>query len=525
MQTGKTSLALDSISTQLLFNGRCYCVYIAIGQKKASVAKINDFFFGSNSFYQSFALRRLLIISSSSSDSAVLQFLAPYTGCSVGEWLSKKGGYALVVYDDLSKQAIAYRQMSLLLRRPPGREAYPGDVGKYFTSPKRKKAVNFIVLNLSYRNMFIQKLGDELSQCKMIFIGDNLLNKFGYNTESILKRRIDCNKKSLSLFNATGFKKKHRRGLSLTLYGKRYFSDAFTVNVNSQKIQNKEHKMKLMLTLDSEYNNNKFKISNQVANLGTLHMALNQLEKKSGHISEERLIQISKEIKEGKYEFQPLFSYKLPKKSVELNKGMVQKYIKKFSVKEKLKFFKDMKEQKRHTRVITEDRYIFEESFENKVVAKAIQLVLNKIIEEKQFFPRNMFAYQNNKSAIDVIDYLKTKISKSKLTFMIKADLKNFFPSIQKNYLMKGLTELVDANDNKFYHLLKSYFRCGYIIKILSKSKHLAARNVKIIHKNKSKELVYQGSVLAPLFSNIINSLIIKKINNKIEESYTVGNK
>lgn len=127
-QTGKTSLALDSISTQLLFNGRCYCVYIAIGQKKASVAKINDFFFGSNSFYQSFALRRLLIISSSSSDSAVLQFLAPYTGCSVGEWLSKKGGYALVVYDDLSKQAIAYRQMSLLLRRPPGREAYPGDV-------------------------------------------------------------------------------------------------------------------------------------------------------------------------------------------------------------------------------------------------------------------------------------------------------------------------------------------------------------------------------------------------------------
>jgi len=86
------------------------------------------FFFGSNSFYQSFALRRLLIISSSSSDSAVLQFLAPYTGCSVGEWLSKKGGYALVVYDDLSKQAIAYRQMSLLLRRPPGREAYPGDV-------------------------------------------------------------------------------------------------------------------------------------------------------------------------------------------------------------------------------------------------------------------------------------------------------------------------------------------------------------------------------------------------------------
>jgi len=127
-QTGKTSLALDSISTQLFYNGKCYCIYVGIGQKKASVAKINDFFFGTKSIYHSKASKRLLIISSSSSDSAVLQFLAPYTGCSVGEWLSKKGGHSLVIYDDLSKQAIAYRQMSLLLRRPPGREAYPGDV-------------------------------------------------------------------------------------------------------------------------------------------------------------------------------------------------------------------------------------------------------------------------------------------------------------------------------------------------------------------------------------------------------------
>ena len=252
-------------------------------------------------------------------------------------------------------------------------------------------------------------------------------------------------------------------------------------------------------------------------------MALNQLTKKSGQISEERLIQISKEIKDGKYEFQPLSSYKMPKKFVKLNKGMVQKYIKNFSAKEKLKFFKDMKEQKRHTRVVTEYRYIFEESLENKVVAKAIQLVLNKIIEEKQYFPVNMFAYQNNKSAIDVIDYLKTNVSKANLTFMIKANLKNFFPSIQKKYLMKGLTELVDTNDNKFYHLLKSYFSCGYTIKVLAKSKHIGARGVKIIHRNKSKELVYQDSILAPLFSNIINSLIIKKINHKIEESYTVG--
>ena len=98
------------------------------------------------------------IISSSSSDSAVLQFLAPYTGCSVGEWVSKNGGHALVIYDDLSKQAIAYRQMSLLLRRPPGREAYPGDVGGLSASPKRKKAVNIhTALNLLYRNMFYTK--------------------------------------------------------------------------------------------------------------------------------------------------------------------------------------------------------------------------------------------------------------------------------------------------------------------------------------------------------------------------------
>ena len=125
-QTGKTSLALDSIITQLIFNST-YCIYVSIGQKKASVAKIHDFFFNA-SLYKRQSSNRLLLISSSSSDSAVLQFLAPYTGCTVGEWLSKKGAHVLIIYDDLSKQAIAYRQMALLLRRPPGREAYPGDV-------------------------------------------------------------------------------------------------------------------------------------------------------------------------------------------------------------------------------------------------------------------------------------------------------------------------------------------------------------------------------------------------------------
>jgi len=134
-----------------------------------------------------------------------------------------------------------------------------------------------------------------------------------------------------------------------------------------------------------------------------------------------------------------------------------------------------------------------------------------------------MFAYQDNMSSIDVINYLKTKVSNSHLTFMIKADLKNFLPSIKKRYLMKGFAELVDIKDNKFYHLLKSYFRCGYMTKILSKSKHIGARKVKIIHKNITKDKVYAGSLLAPLFSNIINSLILKEINQQIEKHYTLG--
>jgi len=86
-----------------------------------------------------------------------------------------------------------------------------------------------------------------------------------------------------------------------------------------------------------------------------------------------------------------------------------------------------MKKEKRHTRVVTEYRHLFEEPFEGKIVAKAIQLIIHKIIAEKQYFPPNMFAYQDNTSSIDVIDYLKTKVSKSNLTFMIKAGLKSFF--------------------------------------------------------------------------------------------------
>jgi len=124
-QTGKTSVAMDAILNQLKY-GFLFCVYVAIGQKKGSIAKIVDFFYKGK--YANKAQRALIVVSSSSSEAATLQFLAPYTGCTIGEWLSLNECHSLIVYDDLSKQAVAYRQMSLLLRRPPGREAYPGDV-------------------------------------------------------------------------------------------------------------------------------------------------------------------------------------------------------------------------------------------------------------------------------------------------------------------------------------------------------------------------------------------------------------
>lgn len=134
-----------------------------------------------------------------------------------------------------------------------------------------------------------------------------------------------------------------------------------------------------------------------------------------------------------------------------------------------------------------------------------------------------MFANRNHISSIDVINYLKSKIRKSKLTFMIKADLKDFFLNIKKKYIIKGLSELVSLHDNKFYHLIKNYLQSGYAIKILMKSKKIGARKVKIIYKNKSKDHIYQGTVLAPLFSNIINTLLIKKINKKINTEFTSG--
>ena len=120
-QSGKTTIAIDTIINQRQ-HGHLYCIYVAIGQKKSTIARIVDVLKKQNAFDST------VIVSASSSDPATLQYLAPYSGCTIGEWLSENTCHALIIYDDLSKQAVAYRQMSLLLRRPPGREAYPGDV-------------------------------------------------------------------------------------------------------------------------------------------------------------------------------------------------------------------------------------------------------------------------------------------------------------------------------------------------------------------------------------------------------------
>jgi len=120
-QTGKTTIAIDTIISQKA-SGYLYCIYVAVGQKKSTIAQIVQFLKKTGS------LNNTIIVSATSSEPATLQFLAPYSGCTLGEWLSENSCHALIIYDDLSKQAVAYRQMSLLLRRPPGREAYPGDV-------------------------------------------------------------------------------------------------------------------------------------------------------------------------------------------------------------------------------------------------------------------------------------------------------------------------------------------------------------------------------------------------------------
>ncbi|WP_225028937.1 F0F1 ATP synthase subunit alpha [Xinfangfangia pollutisoli] len=129
-QTGKTAVALDTILNQKVYNDaagsdeskKLYCVYVAIGQKRSTVAQLVK------KLEETGAMAYTVVVAATASDPAPMQFLAPFSGTAIGEFFRDNGRHALMIYDDLSKQAVAYRQMSLLLRRPPGREAYPGDV-------------------------------------------------------------------------------------------------------------------------------------------------------------------------------------------------------------------------------------------------------------------------------------------------------------------------------------------------------------------------------------------------------------
>jgi F-type H+/Na+-transporting ATPase subunit alpha len=127
-QTGKTAIALDTILNQKSLNAsgdekiKLYCVYVAVGQKRSTVVQFVKV------LEENGALDYSIVVAATASDPAPMQFLAPFAGCTMGEYFRDNGMHAVIIYDDLSKQAVAYRQMSLLLRRPPGREAYPGDV-------------------------------------------------------------------------------------------------------------------------------------------------------------------------------------------------------------------------------------------------------------------------------------------------------------------------------------------------------------------------------------------------------------
>src|SRR6202012_1024668 len=127
-QTGKTAVIIDTILNQKSVNAgtdeskKLYCIYVAVGQKRSTVAQLV------RTLEENGAMDYSIVVAATASDPAPMQFLAPYTGCTMGEFFRDSGRHAVIFYDDLSKQAVSYRQMSLLLRRPPGREAYPGDV-------------------------------------------------------------------------------------------------------------------------------------------------------------------------------------------------------------------------------------------------------------------------------------------------------------------------------------------------------------------------------------------------------------
>ena len=126
-QTGKTAVALDAILNQRRVNNsndeekKLYCIYVAIGQKRSTVAQLVK------TLEENDSMKYSVVVAATASEAAPLQYIAPFTGTAIAEWWRDNGRHAVIVYDDLSKQAVAYRQMSLLLRRPPGREAYPGE--------------------------------------------------------------------------------------------------------------------------------------------------------------------------------------------------------------------------------------------------------------------------------------------------------------------------------------------------------------------------------------------------------------
>lgn len=127
-QTGKTAVALDAMLNQKRWNSgsdeskKLYCIYVAVGQKRSTVAQLVK------TLEENDAMKYSIVVAATASEAAPLQYIAPFTGTALGEWFRDNGKHAVIIYDDLTKQAVAYRQMSLLLRRPPGREAYPGDV-------------------------------------------------------------------------------------------------------------------------------------------------------------------------------------------------------------------------------------------------------------------------------------------------------------------------------------------------------------------------------------------------------------
>ena len=148
-QTGKTAIAIDTIINQKEFFEKgepVYCIYVAIGQKGSTVANIHK------TLEEAGAMDYTVIVSATASDPAALQFYAPFAGCSIGEYFRDTGKPALIIYDDLSKQAVSYREVSLLLRRPPGREAYPGDVF-YLHSRLLERAAKIIQSDKVARNM------------------------------------------------------------------------------------------------------------------------------------------------------------------------------------------------------------------------------------------------------------------------------------------------------------------------------------------------------------------------------------